>query len=201
MANSFMEFKFDVKQLVRVYEWLDKFDATAKNPEVMDIGVKYLGQAIDRNFRNEGTPSFGGQWDNLSLYTQLIRSERGYPPAHPILVQSGTLRDVTAGTLSSWGVGTGRATVSGQGIRMAAWTGQLSFTAKISGPKVENQYGGTMSRSGLPARSTFDDNNPGYLPARPFFGLTHVAAIQAREAIVKKIMSDWARKSGTTRKV
>lgn len=195
MAAAF-SFKFDTKQLLRQYQWLGTFDSVTRNPEVMDVGVKFLGRAIDRNFKAEGTPSMGGSWRELSAMTQDVRRSRGYNPRHPILQQSGQLRDVTAGTLSSWGVGTGRATAAGKGIRMTAWTGQLAFTAKISGPKVANHYGGQTEFSYYPDRPGQRGGRSSDLPARPFFGLTQAAALQARDAITSKIMTDWARRSG-----
>lgn len=199
MAAAF-SFKFDTRQLVNTYKWLGTFDSVTRNPQVMDVGVKYLGRAIDRNFKAEGTPSMGGSWRELSEMTQDIRRQRGYNPKHPILQQSGQLRDVSAGTLLAWGVGTGRAAAAGTGIKMAAWTGQLAFTAKVSGAKVANQYGGQTEYTYYPDRPGQRGGSSSDLPARPFFGLTQAGTLQARDAIIRKIMTDWARRSGQARR-
>lgn len=198
MAKDAISFKFDVKEMINQYEWLGKFTDVARNPQVMDVGVKYLGRAIDHQFRSEGTPTMGGKWQQLSAMTNKLRSERGYPPAHPILQQSGELRDTTAGTLMAWNLGTGRAAVSGEGIRMAAWTGQLAFTAKASGMKMANHFGGKTESSYFP---DYDQRGGEYsdLPARPFFGLTQAGTIQARDAITNKVMTDWKARSTKAR--
>lgn len=44
----------------------------------------------EKHFREEGTHK--GQWDQLKQSTQLQRARMGYPPAHPILVRTGTLK-------------------------------------------------------------------------------------------------------------
>lgn len=198
--GPFVEIMVDKKEFMALTRWLGKFEETAKNPEVMDKGIKFLGQAIDRNFQQEGTPSMGGGWRPLSKMTQEVRASRGYNPKHPILQQSGELRDVTAGTLKSWTIGTSRVATGSRAARMVASTRPLQFHAKVSGAKVENQYGGQTEY-------TFYPELPGQggsrsdLPARPFFGLTQAGVIQARDAIIDKIMSDWARKSGTAKRV
>lgn len=192
--KPFFSFKFDTKQLVNQYEWAGRFDSTVKNPHIMDVGVKHLGIAIDRQFQQEGTATMGGRWQQLSAMTQKLRAERGFPPSHPILQQTGELRDVTAGTLRGWKIGTGQAFVSGKGIRMAAWTGQLSFTAKASGAKMQNHFGGKTESSYFP---DYDQRGGDYsdLPARPFFGLTQAGTIQAAQAMTDKVMTDWAARS------
>jgi hypothetical protein len=135
----------------------------------------------------------------LSVMTQDLRAERGYGRSHPILVQTGEMKDATAGTLSAWSIGTGRALASGTGIRMSAWTGQLQFTARASGPKMKNQIGGQTEFTYYPEGNQKGGSSSD-LPARPFFGLTQAGTIQARDAITNKIMTDWSHHSSKTRR-
>lgn len=196
-----IDFKFDVRQLQNTYKWIGTFESVVEKPDVMDVGVKFIGRNIERNFNKEGTPAMGGGWAPLAAYTQVVRRDRGYNPEHPILQQTGELKDVVASPLANWKVGTQNQVASGRGIGMVAWTGPLSFQAKISGRKVANHHGGTMPASDQPASANFDDNNPGYLPARPFFALNQSGVIQARDAITRKIMTDWAARSGQTKRI
>lgn len=190
--------KFDAKKLNLVRDWVGKFDEVASQPEVMDVGVKHLGREIRRIFENEGNTS---NWQGLSIVTKEIRESRGYGRAHPIMVQSGALKDLTAGSMTAWGIGTGRFTGNdGEGTRMSAWTGQKAFTAKISGPKVVNHYGGINEESRYGSRAD-NPQNPGRIPARPFFMLTRYGVDMAELDIISKIMTDWARRSGTAKVV
>lgn len=199
-SRPILEMKVNQRDLQNLYKWLGKFEEVAKKPEVMDKAVKHIGKSIDKQFRSEGTGEMGGKWAPLSKMTQELRQSRGYNPRHPILQQSGALRDVAAGTLLAWNVGTGRAITSGENIRMTAWTGQLAFTAKISGAKVQNQYGGPTEFSFYPERPG-QGGRRSDLPARPFFGLTPASVMYARREITDKVLIDWAKRSRTAKRV
>lgn len=188
------------RQLNNMAEWTGKFRSSMLSQDVMDSAVKYIGRDIDRKFRTEGSSESTGKWQNLSPLTQDVREFRGYPRAHPILQQSGALRNLAAGKLVSWGIGTRSfAGGDGDGTRMTAWTSQSTFNAKISGPKVVNHFGGANEEAFFSSR--IGVRNPGKIPARPFFGFGYAATLQARDAIIEKGLLDWARKSRTAKRV
>jgi hypothetical protein len=170
--------------------WLDKLIPTINDPRVMDVGVKYIGMEMLNNFRAEGSHA-GHQWKELSLTTQRVRKRRGYNPEHPILVQSGDLRRMSADALRGWSIGTAAQVETDGKTAMIAYTSSREFKARIGGPKVANHWGGTVKLKG---------GGSANLPQRRFFGITSVAAEKASQAISDKIMTDWGKKSSLTKR-
>jgi hypothetical protein len=189
-------FKSNIKQVMRTVEgWVNKLEPTIKDPQVMDAGVKHLGRAIDEQFKAEGSATMGsGKWAPLSKMTQDVRASRGYNPTRPVLQQSGTLRAVAAGSLKSWGAGQGSVSTRGPGIAMVASTRPLEFNATISGKKVGNHYGEKTLASFYPEGNQRGGDSSS-IPARPFFGLTNVGVLLAKDAMMDKITIDWNAKS------
>lgn len=54
--------------------------------------ARYLRERIARRFDSEGD-DVSGKWAPLTDATMQIRANKGYPPAHPINVRTGTLRN------------------------------------------------------------------------------------------------------------
>lgn len=161
--------------------WLGKFESTMREPLIMSAGVKPLGIDMQNVFATEGH----GRWQQLTATTMSVRTQRGYPPAHPILVQSGTLKNVTANTLANWRLGVTNMSAAGPGVAMAGSVTPLSFTARVSGDKVENHFGANL---GYPRVQ-------GAIPPRPFFGFTEAGLEAATKAIVDRFITVWAGKN------
>lgn len=176
-------------------KWLDNFESTARDPRTMSAGVKHIGIGMRRQFKSEGGWA-GENWRGLSDYTQLVRENRGYDPKHPILVQSGGLRSVTADALAAYLTETTSSVKSAPGARMAAYSMPLEFRASASGPKVDNHRGTKVMRGLM-------TNNPGQavVPPRPFFGFTNTDADKAFQAIFERLIRAWARRSGRAKVV
>lgn len=162
--------------------WIDKLQPTVDDPKVMSVGVKPIGVEIDKIFTTEGAHGVGS-WRMLSMMTRELRRQRGYNPEHPILQQSRALRNTTAGSLRRWGVGTVSMAAAGSGITFSALSSRRQWVARISGDKVENNWGGRSPRGWT-------------LPQRRFWGITPEASEKATEEISKRIMKEWAKKGG-----
>ena len=188
-------FKLTVKQqnIKAAAAWFNRFEDAVDDPQVMTAGVPHIGVGMAENFKAEGSAA-GSGWASLSPTTQRIRQRRGYNPEHPILQQSGALKRMAADSLRRWGAATQHyAGSDGKGTFMAASASRRQFMATITGPKVENHWGGSgfVGASGRAVR----------LPRRRFFGITQDAADKACEAVNDKIMTRWARMSGTVKRI
>lgn len=171
-------------------KWFLRYTDALDKPSVMASGVKFIGAGMLTNFETEGRTAAGG-WAPLSATTQRLRRRRGYNPEHPIMVQSGDLKGMTADLFRKWRLTQHGAFVSdGKGTSIAATISKRNFKATINGPKVENHYGGSVT---MPSGVT------GRLPRRRFFGITEAAAEKASEAMMERFMNEWARMGQTTR--
>ena len=190
--------KIDKNQLKQATNWLGRMESSFMKAENMEAGVKHVGIAMMSNFASEGSKA-GHPWSQLSQFTQRVRRRRGYDPKHPILVQSGGLRDITAFTLATWHVGQGAASkADGDGTIMSASAAPLKFHAKVSGPKVANHWGGTVRNPRRKPESGYEELR---LPKRPFFGITDDAANKAFEAIMDRMMINWGKSSRNTKRL
>lgn len=181
----------DASQIRLMVNWLDKFDIIAREPETMSAGVKNIGIGMQSQFRTEGR-KYSTPWRALSMTTRKLRDDRGYNPEHPILVQSGILKSVTADALRAYTTSTTAMMRAGDGASMMASSMPLVFTAKASGEKVRNHWGG---------RVKFPDGKTGKIPSRPFFGFGDFEAQMAWEAIYRRLITQWASKSSLVKKV
>lgn len=178
----------DLTDLRRISKWIDSYDGVVSDPKTVSAGVSFIGSGIKGIFSSEGA-SAGFTWRMLADVTNSLRVTRGYPPAHPILVQGGSLKRAAADSLAAWLPETRRMTRSGRGVSLAASATPRLFTAKLSGEKVLNHFGGT------------DPDSQSNIPARPFFGITDAAAKQAAYAIADISMEHWRLKDAKARKI
>jgi hypothetical protein len=106
----------------------------ASNPDTSGM-VREVAGVWAENFRGEG--SMVGGWRELAESTQRLRESRGFPPDHPILVQTGTLRRVAIEYLLA---SSGPRSAFGPGVALSYTTGPLSAKLRVSGAKVDNQF-------------------------------------------------------------
>jgi hypothetical protein len=174
----------DFSDLRRVVKWLDSYDGVVSEPKTVAAGVAPIGRAIQGIFSSEGPG-----WRQLAEITNDLREQRGHPREHPILVQRGTLKRAAADALAEWKPETRSVTRRGNKVSLAASATSRLFTAKISGEKVLNHYGGTDPAYGAK------------VPARPFFGITDAAAAQAAKNIAEISMEHWKLKGTGVRSI
>ena len=90
MASISIRFEYnDVERLSRVFPLAA--DVAEDLTPVWNNVADNIGAGIEETFDAEGT-STHGQWPELSEWTAAERVYKGYPPYHPILEQSGTLK-------------------------------------------------------------------------------------------------------------
>jgi hypothetical protein len=160
-------------QLTKIGNWVKELGVVIREPEAKKPMVRALGRGIWGNFEIEGSVS---SWQPLTEYTQLIRQERGHNPSHPILVQTGNLKGMAAGTLK--GYNTVSKSASAGGLTFVSSITTLGFQATISGEKVANQYGGTLEGAM-------------HLPARPFWHISGDTANDMTDALITETMKIW----------
>lgn len=192
---SLITIKADFKELEKVATWVDTLEVVKSSPEIWARPIRILGMHMLETFSTEGSHLTGRGWQGLTQMTQQVRVARGHDPEHPILVQEGDLRRVTAGTLATWRPGAQAYHPKGNKIAMAASVSGNSFEATIAGPKVSNNFGGDqLSDEGRYFASMSGLRRPGFLPARPFFYIHPDAASQMTTAFAESIMSEWQSK-------
>lgn len=148
-------------------------------------GVTF-GKHTQKVFNKQGKYGDGYGWQELSANTQAVRTARGYDPRKPILVQSGDLKRAAADTLASGGL-----SESGNKVAMRASAVPKLFSAEITGPKVENQFGGSIAGFGSIGGGSATRFGGGYLPARPFWNLNQTAMDSISQAIMTSVLRRW----------
>lgn len=136
MVDSLVDLKF--KGIDRQIKRYTKVAETVDNPRMMPL-VRAVGRVWRDNFNSEGR--MVGGWRELSEMTRLVRSQRGYNPAHPILKQSGALYHAAIEAPVN-----GRRNVSADGAHYSLTDGRRKVDLRIEGTKVTNQFrqrGGT----------------------------------------------------------
>lgn len=101
----------------------------------LNPAVRAMAGVWQSNFDSEGT-AVGG-WRPLTDMTNRVRSQRGYPEEHPILVQSGALKRAAITSLLNVN---GPRLMTGKGVMMSWQSSGMRGTLEISGPKVDNQF-------------------------------------------------------------
>ena len=184
--------EFDTSDLQRIIKWTTTdIDAVIADVPIWgQRAINRVGTSMLQNFRYEGT--MVGGWQNLSQFTRDTRRERGFPPDHPILFQTGELERITAFTLANWKTGAKGYMPSdrdGANRMVSGWKGSQWY-ATVTGPKVQNQYGGQMpGYSGPNPRVT--GGRAGFLPARPFFFINPSDLPKITEDAVSAFMGLW----------
>lgn len=183
-----------ITQLDRIITFhTDGLEAALHSRRTMSPFINAFGRDTNMRFSDEVSPT-GRSWQSLTGYTNEKREERGYPPTSPILEQSGQLRAAAATPFLKWGANTGKSTRSfnapygnHHNIKMVASNSGGRFHAQISGPRVANQYGGSIKKAKgfyTSVHGTYAADRYGayysrgsrgkgnMLPARPFWGIT-----------------------------
>jgi hypothetical protein len=195
MANDQWITITGTRQLDQMVNWLKGLDDIVRIPKVMVPLVHSFGRFTFAHFEMEVTP-LGRRWQGLSEMTNEKREERGYPTVRPILEQSGQLKDAAATAFRNWpdnGKNVKRSYVSPYGnfeaLSMNASISDGRFSAKISGSRVEHQYGkkmsyGKESKHGKQTRKSV-------LPSRPFWGITQEMISQGLPISMMVLMTEW----------
>jgi hypothetical protein len=191
----------DSKDLLRVAKWVTTgLDSTIDDRPHWAVGAIHIaGGSMMANFASEGS-TFGRKWQNLSAFTQQKRVERGFAPDHPILVQTGELRRITAQTLLDWRAGaTGyhKKDRDGRNSTESGWNGD-TFHMTLGGPKAQNNYGGFAGGfAGIggvgPAGSDASRYGAGAIPPRPFLHLRPSDIPLMTERVLGAFMGYWQR--------
>jgi hypothetical protein len=191
----------DSKDLLRVQKWLTiDLDSTIEARPKWAVGAIHIaGASILANFGNEGA-AFGRKWQNLTAFTQQKRAERGFPPEHPILVQTGELRRITGLTLVEWREGaTGyhKMDKDGRNSTDSGWNGS-EWHMTLGGPKAQNNYGGFAGGfAGIggvgPADASGSRYGAGAIPPRPFLYLRPDDIPLMTERVLGSFMGYWQR--------
>lgn len=135
--------------LVELQKRMKGLHADIQKPD-LSYSVRGMARVWEANFQSEGA-AVGG-WEDLSEFTNKKRIERGYPPEHPILEQTGALRKTVITALLASRQGR---SVSSPGINMTSVYHGLRATLTATGEKAQNQTGGkgsTKRSSPIPAR-------------------------------------------------
>jgi len=113
--------------------------------------IRGAAKVWDQNFKHEGWLA-GKGWKPLSEFTRNIRLWRGYPESHPILVQSGGLKRAAVEYPAAFKDGQksmARSNSAGNGnTQLVIRTATRRAALTLSGPKVENNFGGETSGMG-----------------------------------------------------
>lgn len=167
-------FEITQKGIPELNRKMRQFERAVQRPD-HSYSIKRMGREWNRNYRGEG--SAVGGWAELSPYTQRIRKQRGFRGKHPILVQTGRLRDLTITAL----INANRPfRANRKGISVAVAYNGLVATLNASGEKAQNQTGGK--------------NTVGITPARPFWyadGAVTDAATAGLDQWVRKMLRDY----------
>lgn len=194
------DLQFDLSELKRVIRWTDTLGPVVDNPRALAPAVRIMGKAMISQFQSEGATG-GAGWQDLSGMTQDVRQERGYGREHPILVQGGGLKGVTADTLSRWNLATVAAVQADGNNVMTASIMNRQFKATVSGPKVKNHFGGNEVTGGRGRRRFDSKRRANFLPKRQFFSIMPGIEKEMADAVVERVMIDWSNRGSGARRV
>lgn len=197
-ARGLLQFTFDVTEVLELSKWVDKFDMSVDSGEPITRAVRVLGAGLLKNWGKEGALYGNRRWQSLTRMTQETRAQRGFDPKHPILVQKGYLRNMTAGMLAGWTVGRRRDTAGdGKGTKSVAVQINNRFWMGVSGPKATNQDGGrqTAYTPGTWRVRTHQGGKEFYIPARPFLYIPEPLMDEMARAAASGILINWASRS------
>lgn len=159
--------------LDRVIAKYERLERSLRKPEMKE-SVRGVARVWERSFSGEG--SMVGGWLPLSQMTQDLRRKRGFPPRHPILVQTGNLRAIAIRGLTRV---VGPTAMSGSGVAVRFSQNNSGATLTARGTKVSNQYRTKIGRF----RS----------PARPFWFVNQAVADAAAEGLNKWLIAELRR--------
>ena len=148
---------------------IDKIVTAVSDPD-MNVPVRAMAAVWQSNFESEG--GHVGGWRPLTEATNDLRQSRGYPRAHPILVQSGGLKRAAITSLLNV---QGPRWQTEKNVMMSWQPRKLGGSLIISGPKVDNQF---RSRDRKMRRSS---------PPRPFWFVNPHVEFEATFALSRWI--------------
>lgn len=149
---------------------IDRIRKVVEDPDV-NFAVRAMAGVWQSNFKGEGN-AVGG-WRPLTEATNDLRQSRGYPREHPILVQSGALRNAAITQLLNVN---GPRTSSGKGVMMSYQPRKLGASLSISGPKVDNHFRVRDRKSGISS------------PPRPFWPVNNAVESAAARGLQQWIL-------------
>lgn len=132
---------FDVEGADEIADRYDDLAYRTTGPAMADwmqrVVAPFLQTRATRRFASEGDDA-SGKWEQLAIATRLIRRNMGFPPAHPINVRTGDLRDFVINT---------------ENIASTAQTATLQKPGKTGTSRLTEQKLRVAQRGGLPPRA------------------------------------------------
>lgn len=144
MSDRIIDVNF--KGIDKVIDRATKIKQAVQHPNIHKM-VQGMAGVWQSNFDSEGG-AVGG-WRPLTEMTQRVRMQRGYPPQHPILVQSGALKRAAVTGLTNVN---GPRVLTYKDVMMSYVPHDLGATLTISGAKVDNQFRIRTADFSQPAR-------------------------------------------------
>lgn len=174
MADNLVNVKYSgidrqIKRLLRAQDVIE-------DPRLTPV-VNAIADIWKVNFDGEG--SLVGGWRQLTPMTQKLRQSRGFNPEHPILEQTGGLRQAAVEALSR--TTSESLTVNADGAHMTYTSGKNRFQLTISGRKVANQFRNQSRRKGSARFSS---------PPRRFWFVDPNVVKAAQNALIKGMMQE-----------
>lgn len=143
----------------RYRDALRGLNGALQNPD-MSAPVRGAGKVWEINYHAEGRFGMAGRpWQALSPYTNYVRKQRGYPQAHPILRQSGSLFTAATQWPQQFRGKSMNRSIGTPPTLLTIRTSKNRANLTIVGHKVSNQHGGITPEGFV-------------LPARPFWGIS-----------------------------
>lgn len=171
----------------KIIKNLTSLDAQIQKPDVPSL-VRGAADVWEENYSGEGFAVRG--WRRLSEFTQAIREWRGYREAHPIMEQSGGLKQAAVEYPKGFKGKTMHRTTAptpmsdGSPTTITIRTTSNRAILKISGSKVQNQLGGTVKGTGW--AKTYDHR----LPARRFWFVNADVRDRMRKSVMESLKSE-----------
>ncbi len=180
-------------------DWIGNgMSAAGRDPSVMVPMAHALGRSNSAGWGFSG--DFNRDWQPLAEMTQTVREARGYDRKEPVLVESGQLKWAAVDIYLRWQRGQRQSVrqwtspYNGSQLSGTATISNGTFTAEISGERVQNQYGGSIPAPAYSFQSRYRQRAP-HLPARPFFGLEKKYVDEAVPAMMPQFLTAWQKQA------
>jgi hypothetical protein len=186
-----IEFELDTSELLEASKFVRGLTGAVNDPVVMIGGIRVYGQIAHSNYVQRGMVFSKRRWQGISNFTKKVREERGYSPVKPTSVRLANWPAFSPSISTTDSAYKGR-----QNDGHSTMIGRVmprSAILQVTGPKAEHasESGIFQPLSGMTGEGRAGRFGAGYMPPRPFWGVTELMGRSLSQAMTGYLYMSW----------